>query len=222
MATYSIVQVNINNYDQAFSNQDKDSTENLLFTDKHWNINGWKQIMIPSNKERPFNDVFKYRWNVLDYINTDYVIWIDGSKEIKSSLKPHINEMEKYGYEFAIKKHCDRDNIFDEYQAWIKYRQYDKQKAFNWLKHMEDNGLDIKHSGLSEASFMIMKRCDITKNFLKEVWSELHYFDKENVERLDQTVAQYILKTKFNNLKAMFIPEKYLCQIRSHWNHPLR
>ena len=81
--SYSIIQVNLNGYDKTQSCLDRKSEKNLLITDVHQNVNNWtEQIYQNPNREFPFDDVFSIRWNVFNYLNTDYVIWIDGSNAI--------------------------------------------------------------------------------------------------------------------------------------------
>lgn len=220
MATYSIVQVNINDYDPAYNNGDLNSKENLLFTDRKQNVHGWKQVLIQSNQKYPFNEVFKYRWKLLDYSDTDYVIWVDGSLSVNGSLKGYIDRMEQTGSEFAVIKHPQRNNVFDEYNEWCKIRHYNKETAYKWLAYLQEQGINIKNSGLVQTNLMIMKRCENTKNFIDYVWKELHHFDKENIERLDQTVVTCILKKDFPQLKVMLLCERDYNShlISNHWN----
>ena len=177
MATYSIVQVNINGYDPVHNNGDNLSKENLLFTDRKQNVSGWRQIIIPSNDEHPFNDVFKYRWNLLDYSDADYVVWVDGSLAVNAPIKRYIDAMEKTGAEFAVIRHPQRNNVFDEYYEWCRIRNYSKEKAFKWLQYLQEEGIDIKHSGLFQTNLMIMKRCEKTDKYIREV---LLMFGKRN------------------------------------------
>lgn len=205
---YSIIQVNLNGYDKASSCYDTKSEKNLLITDKPQNVTGWtQQIYKNSNKDFPFDDVFKIRWNVFNYLNTDYVIWIDGSNAILGNLDCLIQEMKKQQCDFAIVQHPFRDNFWDEYQEWCRLRHYDRNRAFEWLNYFQENGIDLKHSGLYQANVMIFKNCDKVKKFSSEMLKELHTFDKDHLDRLDQTVATYLLKTKFKDIKILELPK---------------
>ena len=73
---YTIIQVNTNNYDKVYENNDLDAAERLLFTDIAHEINNWTQIKLNNNKDFPFDDIFKIRWNPFDFTNSDYVIII--------------------------------------------------------------------------------------------------------------------------------------------------
>ena len=204
--SYSIIQVNLNGYDKTQSCLDRKSEKNLLITDVHQNVNNWtEQIYQNPNREFPFDDVFSIRWNVFNYLNTDYVIWIDGSNAILGNLDFLIQEMKNQQFDFAIVDHPFRDNIFDEYKEWCTIRHYDRNRAFDWLNHFSENGIDVKHSGLYQANVMIFKNTERVKQFSAEMIKELHTFDKEHLDRLDQTVATYLLKTKFSDLKILVL-----------------
>ena len=67
--TYSIIQCITNCYDKVFDCGDVDANERLLFTDENTTAKNWKVKIIESNKEFPFDDIFKIRWNPFDYTN---------------------------------------------------------------------------------------------------------------------------------------------------------
>ena len=219
--TYSIFQVNINSYDKPFP---ANTTGNaILFTDENKNVNGWNEKIISSDKN-PFNTVFDIRWHPFKYTNDDYVIWTDGSIEVKKDPKKWIDLMKNTNSDFAIIKHPYRTNIYDEYVEWVKIRNYDKLKAFSWLSYMTENGWNPKQDGLYQSTIMIFKNCDKVKEFCNSLWEILHTFDKENVERLDQTVASYLIKTKFQDMKVLELPKEIMnCdEFSLHWNHPMK
>ena len=101
---YTIIQVNTNNYDKVYDNNDLDAAERLLFTDIAHKINNWTQIKLNNNKDFPFDDIFKIRWNPFDFTDSDYVIWIDGSIAITGSVKRYIEQMIETGADFAGSK----------------------------------------------------------------------------------------------------------------------
>lgn len=223
--TYSIIQVNTNNYDEVYECKDLDADKRLLFTDTNHNVKNWTQIKIKSDKNFPFDDIFKIRWKPFDVTNSDYVIWIDGSIAITGSVKSYIEQTIENGADFATLKHPFRDNIYSEYYEWCRIRNYDKLKAFNWMTHMEENGWNPKNKGLYQVIVCIFKNTDRVKEFGKAVIEELHNFNGEHLERLDQTVVTYLLKTKFKDLKIFELNEKmykHKFPLLEHWNHPAR
>lgn len=223
--TYSIIQVNTNNYDIVYECKDLDADKRLLFTDTNHNVKNWTQIKLKNNKDFPFDDIFKIRWNPFDFADSDYVIWIDGSIAITGSVKRYIEQMIDTGADFATLKHPFRDNIYSEYFEWCRIRNYDRIKAFNWMAHMTENGWNPKNKGLYQVTICIFKNTDRVKEFGKAVIEELHNFNGEHLERLDQTVVTYLLKTKFKDLKVFELSErmyKSKYPLLEHWNHPAR
>lgn len=204
--TYSIIQCITNSYDKVFDCGDVVANERLLFTDKNTTAKNWKVNIIESHKEFPFDDIFKIRWNPFDYTNSDYIIWIDGSIKINGSVKKYVDEMIKGNYDFACLTHFSRKDVFSEYQEWCKIRNYNKEKAFKWLYHFQELGLDIKNSGLYQPGIMIFKNNDVVKKFCNDMDKELHYLDNVHYERLDQTIMTMLLKTKYKNMNLLVLP----------------
>jgi len=192
--TYSIIQAVTNNYDKIYDCLDSDATNRILFTDTQANVANWDHHLITPNVQCPWEDIFNFRWHPFAYTNSDYVIWIDGSIKITGSLKQYIDAMETGHYDFATIKHPMRDTIWDEYCAWITTRNYPMEKAFTWMACMERAGWDPNNLGLYQVNVCIFKNTPIVKEFGETVWSMLHSFDKEHAERLDQTIATYVLK----------------------------
>jgi len=222
--TYSIIQVATNNYDKIYDCVDENSTHNLLFTDTKIDAKNWEKIKIESNKKFPFDTVFNIRWNPFEFTDTDYVVWVDGSIRINGTVKKYIEQMIAGNYDFAVLTHFARNNVFSEYCEWCNIRNYNKEKAFLWLKHFEDNGLDIKNSGLYQPGIMIFKNNVIMRDFCNDMIKELHYLDKDHYERLDQTIMTMLLKTKYKNINLLTLSHKtYMTkELSFHGNHPMK
>lgn len=223
--TYSIIQAITNNYDPPSECLDCDATHKILFTDKPLNFSNWEQRIITPNKKFPFDDIFKIRWNPFEYTDTDYVIWLDGSLRVIGSLKKYIDEFASSGADFSTLIHPKRTNIFTEYYEWCKIRNYPKEKAFKWMYHMMENGWNPKDPGLYQVNICIFKNSTETKKFCEGVLSELHTFNGEHLERLDQTVVTYLLKTKFRMLKIFGLNKsiyKNGNSLSEYCNHPRR
>ncbi len=197
--TYSIIQVVTNNYDKIYDCLDTTAEHRLLFTDISQPVNNWEQHIISASKQTPWEDVFHYRWHPFEYVNSDYVIWVDGSIRITASLQDLINQMEAGNYEFATIRHPHRNNIWDEYMEWIRIRNYPYQKAFYWMSYMEHNGWNPNNPGLYQVNVCVFKNTPIVKQFCNDVWQLLHLNNKNSAERLDQTLVTYILKRQYES-----------------------
>lgn len=224
--TYTILQVITNNYDMIHDNADFQANKALLFTDSlNSNIKNFTQVEIPTNTDWPFDDVFRVRWNPFDYSDTDYCVWLDGSIQIKASIKHYVEEFAASGCDLAIVKHPSRDNVFDEYKEWVKRRNYSKEKAFKWLNYMTERGLDIKHCPLYQPGIMFFKNNKNVKKMALKVYDTLHKFNNGHVERLDQTVLSFLLATEFKDLKIFELKDSIYYENKElsiHWAHPNR
>lgn len=224
--TYSIIQSITNSYDKIRDCKDTTANECILFTDNYnTTAKNWTIHKLKANKLYPFDDIFDIRWNPFKFTNTDYVIWIDGSIAIHGSLKQYIDEFANSDCEFATVVHPHRNNVKDEYCEWCKIRNYDKTRAFMWLAYMKEHNLQIDESGLYQTGFNIYKNTPAIKQFCEAMRNELHIFDKEHYERLDQTVATFLLKTRFKHIKVHEFTEDIYIKgklLSYHWQHPNR
>lgn len=222
--TYSIIQAITNNYDQVYDCHDTTARDRLLFTDQKQSVKNWTQRIIPCNNKYPWDDIFHIRWNPFEFVNSDYAIWVDGSIRITGSLKKYIDMMEYGQYDFATLQHPWRSNIFEEYAEWISIRNYPMTKAFCWMAFMEKTGWHPETPGLYQVNVCIFKNSPIVKEFAHHVWAMLHLFDKDHAERLDQTVATYVLKHIYGNyINVMPLSDKmYLDDNALKWHgiHP--
>lgn len=217
--TYSIIQAITNNYDAVYECNDNAASEKILITDITRNTKTWKQVVVQTEKQYPFDTIFRARWNPFEYSNSDYVIWIDGSYRINKSLVHLINEMQNA--DFAILKHPFRNTIYDEYRTWYMSRNYNKFDAFKWMSYMLENNFDPKSIGLYETSFCIFKNTERTREFCNIVNRILHLFDSEHFERLDQTVVSYLLNTTFRNLNIFVLTHSKIKNfVTRQANHP--
>lgn len=222
--TYSIIQVVTNNYDKIYDCLDTTASHRFLFTDIKQPVKNWEQTIIPASTNHPWDDIFWYRWHPFNVADTDYVIWIDGSIKVTGNLVGYIAAMEKNGYNFATLRHPSRNTIWDEYVEWIRIRNYPKLKAFCWMAVMEKSGWKPTNEGLYQVNVCIFKNTPIIREFGEKMWQMLHLFDADHAERLDQTIATYLLKHKYaDSIKvlpltdAIYHTSKYL---KWHGEHP--
>ena len=221
---YSIIQAETNNYDQIYDCLDHKAKHHILITDQVQSAASWEQRIITPTIGYPFDDIFKIRWNPFEYTDSEYVIWLDGSIRVMGDLDIYINMMQAGNYDFATIRHPYRTNIFDEYIAWINMRHYPIAKAVWWMTFMERTGYNLDSHGLYQVNVCIFKNTPIVKEYAKRVWDMLHLFDTKHAERLDQTIATYVLKHFYSSCinvlplqDSIYINSNTLC---IHGKHP--
>lgn len=215
---YDILQVITNNYDTPYPNRDIKARNKLLLSDVPYNMNGWNNIQISSDTIHPFNTIFNIRWHPFNYSDAPYIIWVDGSLEIKTTLEPLIHPFIKSNADIALLVHPSRTNIFNEYIAWMMYRHYPKDLAFKWLHQLESMGVDVYNSGLYQTNIIMYKKTPETINWCNTVWNILHWMDSENAERLDQTIVTALSKKiKVFEMPCEIYTKQFLFNI--HYNH---
>ena len=95
---YSVVTINIGGYELVHEILEKsENAEYILLTDDHslksdtWTIKYIENEFI----DDPFYTVFKIRYNIFDYVNTDIAFIVDGSIRINKNLDIFIQKMEE-------------------------------------------------------------------------------------------------------------------------------
>ena len=221
--TYDIIQVNTNSYDIPYSCADSTVRTAYLMCDKDIIVpSGWKLSLIESNKDYPFDTVFNIRWHPFLYSNADYVIWVDGSLEIKKTLYPIINQLDSINADIGLLIHPFRTNVYDEYFTWITDRHYDKETAFKWLAMMTLHGYNPRQPTLYQTNIIVFKNTQKTKTFCELVWTYLHTLNRTHADRLDQTIATYVAMHIYKDLTICDLHPEIYTQSQyfiSHWKH---
>ena len=121
--------------------------------------------------------------------------------------------MEKNNSTFSTLQHPERNTIFDEYCAWIQYRNYPQIKAFCWMAFMEKNGWKPTNLGLYQVNVCIFKNDPAVKEFGSPVWGMLYLFHKNYDVGSVSTDATYILKHEYaESIKVLPLTEMiYKC-----------
>ena len=223
-----IYKVIINEYDgdlyPKFLNYDYDYifyTNNLdiyLFN----NNSIWQYYKIPEKitnlKLNPTKQNRYLKINAYKYLPNQYnfSIYIDGNVIIINDINLLLNQLKKKykNINFFVPIHPDRDCIYDEAKAVLKYKKDISKNINPQIKIIKDDGFP-KHYGLSENNILIRNHKDpnIIK-FMKQWWKMI----KKGSKR-DQLSFIYI-SWKYNFTNFAFIERKlikyYFKIIRDH------
>ena len=88
------------------------------------------------------------------------MVRVDGSIEIRQSLKPIVDEFERGKYDRCVMMHPYRNTMEIEYREWVRTRNYPAAQAAKCMKAMERFGFDEaqakwENEGLDAELFFI-------------------------------------------------------------------
>lgn len=209
ISKYSVVTININGYELIHEIQEKsENAEYILLTDDHSLKSDTWTIKYIENEfpEDPFYTVFKLRYNIFDYINTDIAFVIDGSVQINKNLDIFIEKMEENNNDCCLFLHNYHWNLEQEYYAWNGYRNYpceqtDKIRNLIGEKWFLNKGLLARTLIIQRNTQTIKKWNDLTFEYCKMLC-----FGNSRVDRLDQTIESYLAQRYFfDSINPLFL-----------------
>lgn len=169
----------------------------------------WKIVIDKDlNGKGVFDKCFSVRYNPFKYCNSDICVRIDGSIGILKPITPLVDAFIESGCDACFLLHPYRDNLFEEYKVWGKYRNYPIKQIEKQILSLARIGYDSKKNGLIQLNFAINKRGKICDDINRITYAMLKYLGDENdLDRLDQTVITAILDRYFPDLKIFFVGE---------------
>lgn len=223
---YTVLSYIFNGYEQIHEIQKKDPEANyIMVTDDPLLISDtWTIVYDPllENKSA-FDKTFCVRYNCFRYCDTNICLRIDGSIEVKDSLKALIDIFEQGEYDACLMPHPFNDNFLDEYKTWVHVRHYSRIQAIHCIRDMKKSGYDFKYKGLFQLGFSIQRRGTLTDKIDRTTYDYLKKLGRRGkIERLDQIPFSFIMNTKFNNIKILPVSEQilrsYCLQLYEHGN----
>lgn len=218
---YSVLTYIVSNYEIVHEIGEKDpEAEYILVTDdpklksKTWTVVCDPDLEGLSN----FDKCYSIRFNCFKYCHTDICLRIDGSIGILHSLKPVIDMYEEGQYDAALMPHPANDNFVDEYDLWIKKRNYPRSQAKRCLASMAERGYDFKYKGMFQGCFAIFRKGELARSIETETFTYLKELGQDGkIERLDQIPWSFIMNTRHSDMKLMLVSEQILRSYYMQW-----
>ena len=212
---YSVLTYIIGNYENiheiGFDITDSE-VEYICVTDrKDLTSNTWKVIYdeeLNNPNLEPFEKVFRVRYNLFKYATNDICLRIDGSIGINKPLDFIVEKFEKGNYDACLNLHIGRNNIIDEYSAWVGFRNFphnDAIKHINFIKNVI--GYDLNNKCLIEQNFSINRRNEWTNKVDEEMLFILRGLNNGQCTRLDQTIFTAYITKNYPNKKYLFVDD---------------
>ena len=221
MNRYTVLTYIINNYEQVHEIINKDpEAEYILVTDnKELTSNTWTVVYDDTIKNlSTFDKCYAVRFNCFKYSHANICVRIDGSIEVKHSLKPIIDAFEEGNYDACLMPHPFNNNFIDEYNIWVEWRGYAKSQAKHCIDSMRQKGYDFNYKGLFQCCFSIQRIGELTDSIDKLTLEYLKELGQDGmIERIDQIPFSYIMNTFFSHIKILPISEQILRSYYLQW-----
>jgi len=160
----------------------------VIFTDREQEVTSWEVVRCASEFEDSTRSARQKK--ILSHIvfpDEDYVVWMDGSLEMKIDFNEDILESLLGRYDMALYPHKYRSCIYQEARA-CKDRNKDDHNIINaQMKRYREDGYP-PGIGLAETGFLIRRNTQQVKEFNEMWWSEV-----QKGSRRDQLSFNYCL-----------------------------
>lgn len=209
MKKYSILTFNFNNYEIMREPEELDEDCEYIYVTDNPNLKSdkWK-IVIDKELEglSPFDKCFKVRYNLFKYATTPVCIFMDGSIQIHKSLRKLYDDFMASGADIGLNIHPERNNVYDEYQIWMRVRHYPREQFEKCMTLFKVAGYDPRYKGLYQATMRLCKNTDLNKQIDEMVYETLLKISKPNntIDRLDQTIYSFVFNNFFENDAKVF------------------
>jgi hypothetical protein len=222
---YSVLTYIIGNYENIheinFDISDSE-VEYICVTDrKDLTSNTWKVVYdeeLDNPNLEPFEKVFRVRYNLFKYVKNDICLRIDGSIGINKPLDSIIETFENGNYDACLNLHIGRNNIIDEYNAWMTFRNFphnDAIKHINFIKNVIE--YDLNKRCLIEQNFSINRRNEWTNKIDRDMLSILRELNNGQCTRLDQTLFTAYMTKNYPDKKYLFVDDFELFNKHLTW-----
>lgn len=210
---YTVLTYIFNGYEKVHEVREKDpeAAYVLVTDDPNLKSDTWKVIYEPFPGVSAFGKCYQVRFHPFRFVDTPIVVRIDGSIEVRKSLKELVEKFEKGKYDRCFMIHPHRNLIPDEYNVWVKYRGYSVQQAGRCMKAMERMGYDLQSKGLIQGCFEILNNSKKNDELNDLVFGNLCLLAAGGrIERIDQTITSFVLQRFFPKMKLLLVSENII------------
>jgi hypothetical protein len=192
MPKYTILTFNFNGYDMIREPLIIDqNAEYICISDTHQESKNWKVIVDEKlTNKNPIYSSYYVRYHPFEYVNTDTVIVVDSSIQIKDQLNSFIDNFDSDLSVMCTNYRTDEQKI----DFWIKNRKI-KESDLKSIKKFINVIKQSNEKGSIGTAFNILRKTDNTIKFLNDVWNTLIEYGEYGVpNRLDEIVFHKLLK----------------------------
>lgn len=206
MFRYAIISFNFGNYDKIREPLEIDTDcDYLIVTDQEQSANSkWQYIQDKGLADSsPLYASFYVRYHPFKYTDADIVIVVDGSIQIKHSLRPIVEAFANDSAQIALMT-GNYTNDKDKIRTWVynsKLTKFDSTKLRNFMDK-------YKHTELGSLgnAFRMFKRSDIADKYNKHCWRITNALGNGvDPIRLDDVVTSTLIQTIYSDTDVFLV-----------------
>jgi len=191
MLKYTILSYNFNGYDLIREPFIVDQNAVYKYVTDHSVISkSWFTGIDPKlvNKN-PIYSSYYVRYHPFDYADTDIVVLVDASIQIKDSLEPIVQQFIDSDADYAPMLTNFRTDE-DKMEFWIDRRYFDKHEDIDNIKRfLKDQKQEYIRGSIGQA-FIIYKKTPQVLEYLEKCWNNLLAYGSYGVpNRFDEIIA---------------------------------
>ena len=177
----------------------KSETWRILWSHLNEDMNVWEKC-------------YDVRFHPFDYAQTDMVVRLDASIEVRKPLTPIIDEMERGGYDRCLMIHPHRASMQTEYEEWCCKRDYPEDQAADMLHIMRRLGYDLSQYGLFQSGFEVVRRNRTNEIINDLTYDLLRYAAPDGrIQRINQTWFSMVVNHLFSDrLKVLPVSQRVI------------
>lgn len=178
-------------------------TDDKALTSKNWKIIYDERLEGLS----VFDKCYYVRFHLFDYAKTDICIRLDGSIQIKDSLKPIVDRFQELKADILLMINPVHNYLLDDYEQWVETRNYPKEAADRAKKKIASLGYDESYKGYYQANFVIERNNELTQGIDNKTFHLLKELGVNGViDRFDQPIWAFVINKYYaNRIKVMTV-----------------
>ena len=209
---YTVLTYIFDGYEKVHEIREKDPDADyvLVTDDKNLKSDTWRVVHDDSlNSFSAFGRCYEVRFHPFSYVDTPIVVRVDGSIELRKSLKPMVDAFELGRYDRCLMIHPHRNTMPEEYNAWVRFRGYSLKQSAKCLMLMQRMGYDFDYKGLYQGCFEIVRDNQVNRDVNDMTFGLLCALATDGkIERVDQTVTSFVLNRFFEGrIKVLPVEE---------------
>lgn len=214
MYKYSILSFDFNNYEilHEVKNPLKDIEYIYVTNNKNLKSNTWKIVQF-DKFNNPIESLMYVKYHPFEFVSCDVCCVMDGSTQILGDFSFLYDKFEENHYDIITKQHPGNRHLFDELDAWVKYRKYSRENA---EKYKQLISVNLSVDNVFEINVYFVRNDKNGNEFLTKLyWYLTHAKWNEPVCRMDQVMFTWMV---LDNLKLKYwLFDKSLENCDKYW-----
>lgn len=183
----------------------------------------WEVVYDDTLSGSTFDKCYQIRFSPWRYTDDRIVLRIDGSVGVEGNLDPLIDKFIDSECDLSLMFHPTRNNMYDEYLAWVQMRKFPLEEANLALAFMaQAEGYGVRNwKGLAQMCYEIQVNNRLNNDLNRMTYTFLKYLGNktDGIHRVDQTIFSFVAQKYFNRAKILWVDQRMYQSQFFQWYH---